>query len=251
MYLKTKGLVLREVAYKESDKILTVLTEDHGKMTLKARGVRRSASPMKAACQLLACGEFTIFEYRGMSTINEAQTIELFGDLRRDLELLSLGTYFAQVAEVLSQEDAPTPELLSLTLNALYALGKLGKQQLLVKAAFELRAACQAGFTPDLSGCHVCGSSQPDRFDISAGRMECHDCRPGEAMGIRMPVTPGMLEAMRYICQCDPKRLFSFRTGEENLRQLSSLTEAYLTTQLERGFSTLDFYKSLLLPTGF
>ena len=65
MYLKTKGLVLREVAYKESDKILTVLTEDHGKMTLKARGVRRPASPMKAACQLLACGEFTIFEYRG------------------------------------------------------------------------------------------------------------------------------------------------------------------------------------------
>ena len=227
MYLKTKGLVLREVAYKESDKILTVLTEDHGKMTLKARGVRRSASPMKAACQLLACGEFTIFEYRGMNTINEAQTIELFGELRRDLELLSL------------------------TLNALYALGKLGKQQLLVKTAFELRAACQAGFTPDLSGCHVCGSSQPDRFDISAGRMECHDCRPGEAMGIRMPVTPGMLEAMRYICQCDPKRLFSFRTGGENLRQLSSLTEAYLTTQLERGFSTLDFYKSLLLPTGF
>ena len=63
-----------------------------------------------------------------------------------------------------------------------------------------------------------------------------------------MPVTPGMLDAMRYICTCEPKRLFSFRIGEENAQMLSSVTEGYLTTQLERGFSTLDFYKSLQNP---
>ena len=60
-----------------------------------------------------------------------------------------------------------------------------------------------------------------------------------------MPVTPSLLEAMRYICLCDPKRLFSFQLKTETLEQLGALTEAYLTTQLERGFSTLDFYKSL------
>ena len=69
MYLKTQGLVLREVAYKDTDKLLTVLTRDYGKMTLKARGVRRSGSPLKASCQLLACGEFTIFEYRGVERL--------------------------------------------------------------------------------------------------------------------------------------------------------------------------------------
>lgn len=245
MYLKTKGLVLREVAYKESDKILTVLTENYGKMTLKARGVRKVGSPLKAACQFLACGEFTIFEYRGMSTINEAQTIELFGELRKDLELLSLGTYFAQVAEVLSQEDAPTPELLSLTLNALYALGKLGREQLLVKAAFELRAACQAGFSPDLEGCRTCGNPQPDRFVLTDGCLECTGCRGGEE--IRLPVSAGALAAMRHITGCLPGKLFSFRLAADSLKELSGITESYLSTQLERSFSTLDFYKSLFL----
>ena len=62
-----------------------------------------------------------------------------------------------------------------------------------------------------------------------------------------MPVTQSVLEAMRYICLCDPKKLFSFQLGMDTLEMLSSLTEAYLTTQLERGFSTLDFYKSLLV----
>ena len=61
------------------------------------------------------------------------------------------------------------------------------------------------------------------------------------------PASDRILEAMRYICLCDPKRLFAFRIGEATLLQLANLTEAYLATQLERGFSTLDFYKSLYI----
>ncbi len=248
MYLTTVGLVLRVTPYKEADAILTLLTPEHGKLTVKARGLRRKNSPLVAPCQLLAYGEFTLFEYRAMYTINEAHAIALFTPLRRDLQKLSLGTYFAQAAEVLSQEDLPNPELLSLVLNCLYALSDLNADMNLVKAVFELRSACLAGYAPDLYGCHRCGNSLADRFDLSEGRLECTQCRDSSSAGIRMPINAGMLEAMRYITTCDSKKLFSFSAGEDTLRQLSSVTEGYLTTQLERGFSTLDFYKSLLIP---
>ena len=247
MNMTVQGIVLRVTEYKERDALLTLLTGTQGKLTVKARGLRRKNSPLVAPCQLLAYGEFTVFEYRGQYTINEAHSLELFTPLRRDLTKLSLGTYFAQVAEVLSQEDYPSPELLSLVLNCLYALSRLDLPEALIKAVFELRAACLSGYTPDLFGCHVCGSQTPNRFDLSAGQLECVNCRSRESNGIRMPVTPAVLEAMRYICLCDPKRLFSFQIGKETLEQLIGLTEAYLTTQLERGFSTLDFYKSLLI----
>lgn len=245
MYLTIRGIVLRVTDYNDQDALLTLLTSSSGKLTVKARGLRRKRSPLIAPCQLLSYGEFTLFEYRGQYTIQEAQAIELFTPLRRDLTKLSLGTYFAQVSEVLSLEDAPNPELLSLVLNCLYALTKLDLPESQVKAVFELRAACLSGYTPDLFGCHICGSQSPERFDLSAGQLECASCRSGDSGGIRMPVTPAILEAMRYICLCDPKRLFAFRLGEDTLKRLSSLTEGYLTTQLERGFSTLDFYKSL------
>ena len=246
MYLTIQAIVLRVTDYSERDALLTVLSRSHGKLTVKARGLRRKNSPLVASCQLLAFGEFTLFEYRGQYTINEAHSIELFSPLRRDLTKLSLGTYFAQAAEVISQEDMPNPELQSLLLNCLFALSKLDESEAKIKAVFELRAACLAGYMPDLFGCHRCGSQNPDRFDISEGRLECHGCRSAGG-GIRMPVTPGILEAMRYICLCEPKKLLSFQIGQENLQILSNLTEAYLTTQLERGFSTLDFYKSLLM----
>lgn len=247
MYLTIRAIVLRVTDYNDRDALLTVLTQNHGKLTIKARGLRRKNSPLTAPCQLLAFGEFTLFEYKGNYTINEAHSIELFTPLRRDLTKLALGTYFAQAAEVISQEDLPNPELQSLLLNCLFGLSRLGLPEILVKAVFELRAACLAGYTPDLYGCHLCGSQNPDRFDLSAGQLECSSCRSSESRGIRMPVNPGLLEAMRYICLCDPKRLFSFQIGQENMEKLADLTEAYLQTQLERGFSALDFYKSLLL----
>lgn len=247
MYLTIQGIVLRVTDYNDRDALLTVLSRNHGKLTVKARGLRRKNSPLIASSQLLAFAEFTLFEYRSQYTINEAHSIELFQGLRRDLTKLSLGTYFAQAAELISQEDLPNPELQSLVLNCLYALDKLEISQELIKAVFELRCACLAGYTPDLYGCHVCGSQSPDVFDLSSGHLECKTCRSQLSMGIRLPVTPALLDAMRYICFCEAKRLFSFRVGTDTLKMLSDLTEAYLLTQLEQGFSTLDFYKSLLI----
>lgn len=247
MYLTTRALVLRVTNYNDIDSLLTLLTPNHGKLTVKARGLRRKNSPLVAPCQLLAYGEFTLFEYRGMYTVNEAHSVELFAPLRADLEKLSLGTYFAQAAELLSQEDLPNPELLSLVLNCLYALTNLGVSQVLIKAVFELRGACLAGYAPDLYGCHRCGNPFPDRIDLSAGQLECSTCRDHASTGIRMPVSAGVLEAMHYITTCDPKKLFSFQIGEDTTEQLAAITESYLTTQLERGFSALDFYKSLMV----
>lgn len=248
MYITVQGLVLRVSTYNDTDALLTVLSQDRGKLTVKARGLRRKSSPLIAPCQLLAFAEFTLFEYRGTYTINEANAIELFPQLRKDLQKLALGTYFAQVAELVSQEDIPNPELLSLVLNSLYALSKLDLPETKVKAVFELRLACLAGYEPDLSGCHSCGNEAVDYFDISGGYLICNTCRFLLSGGIRMPVTSGMLDAMRYICYCDPKRLFAFQIGDDSAEAMSSVSEAYLTTQLERGFSTLDFYKSLMNP---
>ena len=148
---------------------------------------------------------------------------------------------------MISLEDSPGPEILSLTLNCLYALCQPEAQLTKIKAAFEMRCACISGYTPDLHGCCRCAAPMPDRFDISAGRLECNSCRSQDSNGIRMPLSSGCLDALRYLVSCDPKRLLSFRLGDENLSELSQLTESYLMTQLERSFSALDFYKSVMI----
>ena len=244
MYQTTTGIVLRETKYNDADKLLDVLTKDFGRLTLKARGVLKSKSTLKSACQLLCYAEFTFTEIKGKAVITEAAPVEQFRALREDLELLSLGEYFAQVSMVLSQEDAPDDRMLSLLLNSLHALCKLNKPQLLVKSVFELRMACLAGFAPELSGCALCGRNDVALFDVRNGALLCADCRP-EGESLRLPVSPGVLAALRHIVLCQPKQLFSFSLSDDSLAELSSVTEVYLSTQLEHSFSTLSFYKSL------
>lgn len=244
MYRKTDGIVLREVQYRDSDKLLTILTRDFGRITVCARGAKRSGR-LQSACQLLTYSDFTIFERGGKLTVTEASVREVFAELRGDIELLALAFYFAQVAEVLSPEDDPFSPLLPLLLNALYALAKLRLPQRLVKAVYEFRAVCLSGFAPDLSGCAQCGKSEAHFFNVSLGCLQCDDCRQDE--GIRMPLSPAALAALRYIADAEAKRIFSFRLSDAALRELSGATESYLCTRLERGFSTLDYYKSLQL----
>ena len=245
MYLKTQGLVLRVTEYRDTDAILTVLTKDQGLLTLKARNVRSRRSQIKSACQLLAFSEFTYSERQGYCTISEAVCIEMFQSMRNDIELLSLCSYFAQVAELLSQQDVQDGEVLSLTLNSIHALCKLKKPQELVKAAFELRMMVLAGFQPMVACCAVCGSESPDRFDVAGGMCVCARCSaPGT---LRLPVSPACLAALQHITGCEAKKIFSFNLFPEAMKELSDISETYLLTQLERGFYTLDFYKSLRL----
>lgn len=244
MYLTIRALVLRVTDYNDRDALLTVLSREHGKLTLRARGLRRKNSPLTACCQLLSYCEFSLFEQQDKYTIREAHPIELFTELRRDLTKLSLATYFAQVASQLSLEDFPNPELQSLVLNCLYALCKLDLPETQIKAVFELRAMCLAGYEPDLSGCNVCGKEYPDRFDLTAGCLHCAEHGSGE--GLRMPVNPAVLDAMRYTVTCHQKKLFSFTLGMEDMDAFSAITEGYLMCQLSQGFSSLDFYKTLI-----
>ena len=245
MHISTQGLVLREVNYKESDKLLTVLTAEGGKRTVKARGCRRKGSPLAAAAQLLVYSDMTLFEYRDYFTLNEAESLQQFWRVRSDLERLSLASYFAEVMEAVAVEGRPDPPALSLILNSLYALDRLNRPLELVKAAFELKLMCLEGYEPLLDACAVCGAPEPESplFHLNEGVLCCAACR--ESGDGWVPLTPGMLAAMRHVVYGDDKRLFSFRLGGEDLGALSRLTEDYVQTQLERGFGTLDFYHQM------
>ena len=228
----TAGLVLRETVTRETDKILTVLTPDRGKISLIARGARRKNSRLAAACQLLAYSELTIYEKGQWFMLDEAET-------------LSLASYLADLTDATAQAE-DTSQLLRLLLNALYALSVLHKPPQLVKPAFELRLMALSGFEPLADGCAVCGRPEPEKpvLDAVHGVVCCAACR--EKGGLAMPLSPAALAALRHVLYCPDKKLYSFTLDTPALRQLGQAAEVYVTAQLERSFRTLDYYKSIL-----
>ena len=245
VYEVFRGVVLRQTETKEADKILTVLTAEKGKLSVIARGARKKGSRLAAASQLLAYSELTAYESRGWYMMTEGATLQLFPGLRTDVERLSLASYFAELTEAVTQEGESAEEILPLLLNALYALGELKKDPVLVKAALELRLLSLAGFAPMVEECSRCGAELSEGWlDGSGGGMVCGDCASA-GFGL-LPMGKGALAAARHIIFADAKKIYAFSLAEEELRQLSKAAESYALTQLERGFRTLDFYKSLL-----
>ncbi len=247
MHLTTNALVLREVNYKESDKILTLLTEAEGKLTVSARGCRKKDSPISSACQLLAWAEFTLYEFKGLWSVKETASERLFEGARADLDKLALASYFAEVTEALAEEGQAEPGLLAVTLNCLHALDKMDLPLAQVKAAYEWRAMALAGYEPQIGRCGVCFREQPEEpcIHLGEGMLHCAACRDKLGEGVSMPLTSSALAALRHIVWGPRKRLLSFRLDGEGLQRLSEASEAYLMTRLERGFRTLDFYKQI------
>ena len=245
MYITTTGLVLRETPYKDSSRILTVLTPSEGKITVSAKGAKRKGSKTAAATQFLAFSEMTLYNSRGRWLLTDARSLELFDGLRDDLEKLSLASYFAEVLEAVSNEDIADKELLSLGLNSLFALSEGQKQPDLIKSVFELRAMCHAGFTPLLDGCAVCGVTEPQEpvLCITEGVIACAKC--ADPRTDKVPLCAGSLAAMRHIVHADPKKIFSFTLASGAMKRLSRATEEYMKAQLERDFKTLSFYYSI------
>lgn len=243
-HLTTRALVLREVKFKEADKMLTVLTECDGKLSVRARGAMRKSCTYASAAQLLTFSEMTLFGNRGRWSLDEAQVIERFDGLSQDIELLALGSYFAQLLELLSDEDSPGSAILSLGLNALYALSKGLHSPAHIKAVFELRLMCLSGYEPVLEGCAVCGEVDITNavLDLTEGTISCAGCRTG---GGTAALCADSLAAMRYVTGAESRRVFSFSlTGEAALR-FEAACEKYLLTQLDCGFSALDYYKEI------
>lgn len=245
MFKTIKALVLREVKYKEADKILTVLTENDGKMTLSARGVLRANSKMAAACQFLSYSDMTLYENGGKWFVKEAQTAEQFLGLREDIATLALGAYFAELLETVSDEDSPNGQILSLGLNSLFALSRKLYSPEHIKAVFEMKLMCCAGFEPQLDYCPICGEHPHSPvFSTVGGTILCSICRSAE-YGECFPLDEGAIFAIRHIISSDTKRVFNFTLEEGAAKKLATAAQAYVTAQLERRFSSLDYWRSV------
>ena len=264
MTFATDGLVTRIHEVGASDKLINIITPDRGRIGVMVKGGRSPSSKMTPISQLFTYGNFEIYEKNSMYWLKGGSVTNSFYGLSADISRVALATYLCDLANDLTDEDEECSELLRLLLNSIFLISKGEKSQDIIKAAFEMRVMALSGYLPELFGCAYCHTDSAEflYLDVMGGKLVCTECQAKR--GQRVPrisrdfedeaeasvlcgMSPSTLAALRYIVSAPEKKLFSFDVGAESMRQLSGITEAYLTTQLERGFSALDFYKSLLI----
>ena len=222
--VKTKGIVLSETNFSESDKMLTVLTPDLGRITCVAKGARKMQSPILSASQIFAFSELVLFRSEGeMYYINSAELIEAFYALRTDYDKLEAAMFCVKFVKQNVCENQISVNMLKLLLNSIYLIATGEKPIELVKSVFLLKSVCILGYTPNFS------VGDEDETTVSGYSMQ-----KGELV-YRASLDKSLIHlsydaviAIRYIIQSDLKRVFSFQVREDVLNELAFFNKIYI-----------------------
>ncbi|MDD4125948.1 MAG: DNA repair protein RecO [Eubacteriales bacterium] len=239
-----RGIVIKEQPSGEKGKLLYVLTQNEGVLTVTATGARTiSASYLKSA-QLFAYSDLTVYDKNKHLTLTEAKLTESFYDLRKDVAVFALASYMSELS---LQSAVPADDgILRLLLNCLYALSRKLADTDTVKAVFEYRLCLALGLAPDFSCCAICGEAG-DRFDFEESAFFCGECAPNPESCFRLD--EGAAGALNYLNSCPAGKILSFGIKGDSKRCFCDFCEKYLITASDLRPASLDFYKKIIKDT--
>lgn len=154
--VKVSGIVISESNMGDYDKMVTLLTPNLGKISCSARGARRTKSLLLAGTQFLCFGEYQLFKGGDAYKINSCETIELFYNLRTDLDKLTYASYITKIVSDVTTENQNSYNTLKLFLNTLYTISETDKDLDLIVSVFKLRLLKILGFAPNTRECVSC-----------------------------------------------------------------------------------------------
>lgn len=140
----TEGIVLKRSNFGEADRILTVITPYRGKIKMIAKGVRRITSRRAGNIELLNKVKLHIFQGSGLSVLTEADSLEVYANVKENLFLSAYGSYVSELIDRLVPEEQTNPEVYNLLAAVLDLLNR-NSRQIFVRA-FEVKILTVLGF---------------------------------------------------------------------------------------------------------
>lgn len=199
-YQSTRAIVLRYADYRESDRILSLLTPLRGRVDVTARGARKPRSPLLAACQPFTLGEYTLFKGKGHETLTSCLVEDSFYPLREDYERLSYGAVMLAAADAAAQPEEPQEHLMLLLARSLHRLSYTEMKPQDVTAAFLLHFASLQGYKPRLNHCVSCAraldAEEKAWLDPTHGGLVCRSCQKSSAA---MPLEAQAVNWLRQV----------------------------------------------------
>jgi len=173
-----KCVVLGVVDTGESDRVVSLFSEDRGRLSAFAAHARKSTRRFGGALEPFTLLNAAVCERRGeLYRFERAEILEPFTGIRGDLSDIARAGYACELVRELCREREPHPELFGELVDLLFRLSRRTStpEDLL---GFELRALAWAGLRPTLDACAGCGNppSALDRFDADMGGLLCPAC---------------------------------------------------------------------------
>ncbi|MEW6081677.1 MAG: DNA repair protein RecO [Bacillota bacterium] len=239
---KARAIVLKSRDFQEADRVVTLLSDRHGKIEAVARGARRTRSQLGGATQPFCLVTASFYPGKTMDTMSQAEVTEGFRVLREDLELLANASYLCElVDESMGLRDA-TPGAYPLLLKA-FGLLRDGHPPATVRHMFQLRFLGILGIGPGLDRCLGCGREVLDPFfSPGQGGVLCHTCGSGQGAG---RLSRQALECMKALLRLEPGLSGRLVIDARTEREMCLALDGYILWHLDKKLKSLSFLKQL------
>ncbi len=242
------GLVLRRINLGETDKILTLYTREHGKLSAVAKGARRAGSRLSGATELFTYSRYLLATGKSLDIVTQCEIEESFPALRTNLNLLARATYLCELLDRLTLERDATmsEELCDLTLSALYLLKRAQDYPDGVVHAYELRLLAALGYAPVLDRCVRCGAPlerRPVGFSPSLGGTLCPADRP--RADDALPLSLEAVTILQTLLTAEPDSLLTLHPLPRTAAEISRALRWYVRFRAERDLKSADFLDQL------
>lgn len=179
MLKKIRGIVVSEVPYKDSSKVLNILCEE-GVIGVVSKGCKRINSPLRVISNKLTLGEYVIYYNESkLSTLKEGSVIDNFNNIKNDLNKISHATYITDLVNQVMKQNAD-PTVFSLYVSALKKIDE-GINETVVMNILEIKLLDYLGVGINLNGCAKCGSTREIvTIDPDVGGYICKNCYTNE-----------------------------------------------------------------------
>lgn len=186
-------------------------------------------------------GEYLVFKGSQTYHINSVEPIEVFYNLRIDLDKLKYAVHINKIVQDVTHENQNCYRILQLVLNTLYTISETDKNLDMVLGVFKLRLLCLLGFGPQVTECTSCKAKQEiSCFSIKDNGIKCITCGKQDTSTIE--ISKSTLNAIKYTVTAPPKRLYSFNLKEEALEAFKLVSRLYFDEKLEKKYRLEDLF---------
>lgn len=241
----TSAITLRRISYGEFDLILTLLTPDHGKISVFARSARKDTRRFSGATDPFILLKVLLRSGRGrLAVLGEAALVDPLPTLRTDLHKTAYASCWSELVLAGMEEGDPEPAVYHLLRDALTALDRDAVEKSALHLFFLTKFAGLSGFFPDATCCRRCNAPLDEApaevgGDIPSGGMICGRCIPFVSRTHR--IAKGTLKALLWLEAADIQQASRIRLVPAALEESARFLEAFISHHLGRQLQSLAF----------
>jgi len=232
-----QGIVLRTYSFGEADKIVVILSPNHGKLRTVAKGVRKTKSRFGGRLEPFSHIDLVLYEGRNLDTVTQVSVIEAYPNLRLDYEAVLAAGTMVEVCDAIAQEGESSSGLFLLLQRGLETL-EAGASSMDLLSAFLLKASSVLGMSPSLGICAGCrrtpATGEIFRFSFGAGGSVCLSCEPTGAYRLR----EGVVEHLAALAGADMRTIPELPDGLET--DALGTAKRFLEFHLEKRLTSLE-----------